>query len=102
MDEYVLAAVIRLDESIAFLVIVELHGTDLHRDNLHRCSDSNPRAMAQVEVVGRFQEKSGARARVTGQTAEASSQKRLRYIAAHCSKRKELTPITCRRREHFL
>ena len=34
MDEYVLAAVFRLNESIAFFVIIELHGSDLHSGNL--------------------------------------------------------------------
>jgi hypothetical protein len=50
VDEDVLAAVIRLDEAEAFLVVVELHGARIHRDILS-LMHVNPRpANARLEV----------------------------------------------------
>lgn len=50
VDEHILAAVIRLNEAKAFLIVVELHGARIHK-NILSLMHVNPRpANARLEV----------------------------------------------------
>jgi hypothetical protein len=50
MDEHVLAAIIRLNEAEAFLVVVELNGARIHKDVLSLMHVNPRRATACLEV----------------------------------------------------